>query len=144
MNATTAAPAPASEIARWKRSARPMAVAARVLERAAALVETGWTQDAYAVTMEGEEVNVCSPRACAWCATGAIHAASAGRMNFSAAYALILDVSRRLKATTGVALAAWNDHPDREPEEVALFLRAQALRSHYCAIRLLAGEEPVL
>ena len=52
-------------------------LAARVLDTAAGLVEQGWCRFNMARTADGEDCTPQSPRACQWCARGALTAAFA-------------------------------------------------------------------
>ena len=91
--------------------------------KAAALIEKGWNQNVYS---EDEKGRVCEPRnrlAVSWCLSGALLRA----LNSSE-----LDCSlKEARAYLGlrVAVATWNDHPDRTQRDVVMLLKNAARRA---------------
>lgn len=98
--------------------------AADLLESAAFVIGTGHhAKGHYAKNLRGDLTSRASPEACSWCAIGAICAA-ADELHFGiGAYELAVDA---LDEDVGF-IPAWNDAPERTPEEVeAAMLKAAA------------------
>ena len=100
--------------------------AADILESAAFVIGTGHHAKNYvAVNARKKECETFSDNACAWCALGAIEAASD---------ALVTDYNARHLAKGALylaigsnSIALWNDAPERTPAEVeAAMLKAAA------------------
>lgn len=90
---------------------------ADILERAAARVERGWTQDAFARDTNGLECSVFSEHAIAWCLAGAVDAETSMRA------AVFLEA---IGAAIGMDAVTWNDAPGRTQAEVVTALREAA------------------
>ena len=101
--------------------------ATAILQRAAALIEQGWTQMAVALDADGQAVSTVHDDACKWCASGALVRATVayngaqdeatGRAGFEA--------TERFRWQTGERfIAPWNDRPGRTHAEVIAAFRA--------------------
>lgn len=96
-----------------------MTTTKEVLVKARALVEKGWTKDAYARDSSGDRVPYYDFTACQWCMVGAVDAADDIRLRFSAK-----DILRRV---IGGQISAFNDAPSTTHADVlAAFDRAIA------------------
>ncbi|MGE0289088.1 MAG: hypothetical protein AB7I42_22820 [Bradyrhizobium sp.] len=100
------------------------AAAVATLRDAAALVERGWTQGAWARNAAGNGVFYDAPDAVRWCAIGAIWADDKDRR-----WGALLALGRHV----GIEVSAWNDLPGRTADEVLAALRD-------CADRVERGE----
>lgn len=104
----------------------------QVLDRAADLIEPEgkWTQGgSYALSALGNSIDSIDPEAACFCAMGAVYR-SAGVSTWHKTGALeLVDKARKHLATMlGVAMASWNDAPERtQPEVVAALRKAAAL-----------------
>ena len=109
---------------------------ANMLDRAAILVEQGWTRHRDALDADGVRTRPTSPNACSFCADGALQAA----FLVKAGNAGLLAEARRLVCNTlGIspveiarsALNAWNDGqaPSTGQAAVAQTLREAAQRA---------------
>ncbi len=87
-----------------------------VFERAAELIEAGWTQRAMARSADGPPVAYNSDRACCFCMQGAVYRASPGVIGWQNPY--WAEVVARVKNPV-----TYNDAPERTPAEVADELR---------------------
>ena len=103
--------------------------AARILERAAELVERGWAQRFFAYDSRGHKVEPTSGDAVEWCALGAIDRAAyelgyklgAGGYTEEAEMALY-----RRDELTGMAISEWNDSGAQTADQVAATMRGAA------------------
>ena len=108
--------------------------AARVLDRAAAYVDRGWTQRAKARNADGDSWSPHSPDATCWCALGAVQAALGDlvdeRTRDPRKRHLIFDCALDTLCTeTGSdTVSVWNDDPAQTAQDVAGALRRAALR----------------
>lgn len=95
---------------------------ASALNRAAKLVEKGWTQHTYAVNKQGFSCEPDSRGATKWCALGALARAT---KSFTDGWPMSYRVlSQHLG---GVNLAVWNDdHSPNSGRRVAISMRAAA------------------
>ena len=103
----------------------------QVLERAAELVEQGWTQGVVARTPSGNECDFYSSQACAWCAIGALDR-GCHEIGISAFFVSHL----KLQIATGErgTIADWNDAPGRtQADVVSAFRRAIELAKEEAA-----------
>ena len=80
-----------------------------VLVKARTLVEKGWTQGAFAKDDYGYIVKSTDPKACSWCATGAIQAVLPKNVPFS-------DYTALLTVPNGIVL--FNDNLNTTKEDV--------------------------
>lgn len=111
---------------------------AKVLRRAAEIVEQGWCQGSKARDCLGRQVHPLSPVATQWCEAGAVHVAMAERgFRFGAQAAdgwWWSDLTKHVDAAglswplNNVLGALYNDVPGRTAGEVAAHLRAGAAR----------------
>lgn len=85
----------------------------RVLEKARAKIEQGWCKEFVARDEHGAVVAPRSPRACSWCAEGAI-LASTRRLHWPA-YDYLADA---LGDRHGIDVPEWNDAPRRTQKQV--------------------------
>lgn len=98
----------------------------QVLLDAAAIVRKGWTQGELAVDANGEFVWATHPKACKWCALGAMTLAVANQNKF-VSRKLLKDAVAALSSAVGTRqLSYWNDAPERTAEQVALAMEAAA------------------
>ena len=107
----------------------------RILERAAELVEQGWTQRTTARTASGNQCDSASPFACKWCAVGAIERAGCESRysRTDKAVALVRDAVEP-SAFPFQFLSEWNDERGRtQAEVVAAFRRAIELAKEEAA-----------
>lgn len=77
------------------------------------LEQKGWTQGASAKDGNGNEVSVHSPKACSFCANGALikcYPQDNGQYN-------------RIFTELGTTISYWNDHPSRTKLEVITLLK---------------------
>jgi hypothetical protein len=93
---------------------------AKVLRRAAELVEQGWTSGHSARDEQGQPCFYYDPRAVRWCMDGAVRLAA--KTLGANAYSSL----RALWRTLGGLHAPWNDTPGRTADEVADVLRQAA------------------
>ena len=103
----------------------------RVLERAAELVEQGWTQGFVARTASGNECDSYHSQACVWCAIGALE-----RSLYETGGRSFFDAHHKLQIASGDRgmLSEWNDAPERtQAEVVAAFRRAIELAKEEAA-----------
>jgi hypothetical protein len=86
-----------------------MSVVADKLREARALIELGWTQDAYSRDAEGHD-NMCagSDPVC-WCAVGAMAETGSGGL---------CEMYFRRAIDWPGGIISWNDHPDRTKADV--------------------------
>ena len=93
-----------------------------VYNKAADIVEKGWTQGDYARDESGRGCGIESSDAVSWCISGALSLAQ-GPYNF--------DDYSKLAALLGLyqSLPKYNDHPSRTQEEVVELLRYTARRA---------------
>lgn len=87
------------------------------LVKARYMIESGWTQGAFARDINGNEVLELSPRACSYCLLGAIHV---GVNNISIPPDLYHYIHSLVPEQ--IFVAKWNDTPNRTKEEVITFL----------------------
>ena len=105
---------------------------AAVLQRAADLVDIGWTQHASARDIAGCAVASNSPDACAFCALGAIklagekHSLHIQNAKQQLRRYLIAQGVEKLFNENYFSLVTWNDHDGQTAEQVAAALRAAA------------------
>lgn len=101
-------------------------MAAKVLRRAAEIVEQGFCQGHLAVNTEGRYVDELSPTATAWCALGAMclaaHQVTGSRSNDLGAWSAL---NALVQPTL---IHEWNNAPERTADEVAQALRDAAER----------------
>ena len=102
---------------------------AKVLRRAAEIVDQGWCQDFLALDEHENAVDVQSPRAVRWCALGA--SILAGKQMGSDGWRAFHEASRT--TPTGDRLTIWNNAPGRTADEVATYLRSVADRCENAA-----------
>lgn len=96
-------------------TAYPYHAAANILYAAASLVRSGWVQLMLAAGENKRPVAWDSPKACSWCAVGAIKRAGLDYDAVSTAAAL-----REMKRTVRTRwVADWNNVPVRTKEQVA-------------------------
>lgn len=112
--------------------------ARRLLAQAAARVERGWTQNVWAREPGGRAVDARDPKACAWCAQGAVWAGQPEHDSLSpsmlAGRAATLIASRRM----GTAhlpywdMVLYNEEPGTtQAEVVSLLQEAEQLLADY-------------
>ena len=93
-----------------------------ILERAAVLIERGWTQGHSARNSRGEAVEPTSRTACQWCAVGAIECAGLTFKTNQARLARerLADTIRRAAPGTpnDFVITQWNDAPGRTKQGV--------------------------
>ena len=94
-----------------------------VYNKAADLVEKGWTQYAMARDVHGSKRDFGSKDASSWCLSGALHLGCCDLSSVSSyrkltSYLLLEDY-----------LFVWNDAPDRTQEDVIKLLRDTATRA---------------
>ena len=99
--------------------------------KAADLIEKGWTQNAFARDEEGGSVNPDDNEAASWCLSGALWLVVQENK--------ILNETSRGRVTTNYKLVnnlklerfapEWNDDPGRTQGQVAILLRNAAARS---------------
>lgn len=94
-----------------------MASVADKLDEARALIEKGWTRGAVARDARGREVDVDDPRACRFCALGAVFV-----VGFSSARGTPLS-----KVIGTPWVAAWNDAQKSKRPVIEAFKRAAEL-----------------
>ena len=98
-----------------------------VLLKAAALVERGWCQGAFAVTSNGVHTNPIDPDATCFCPLGAIRRACAPLFpqsyNDRTVHAVGTMLHTFIRASS---IPAWNDAPGRTQAEVVAALKAAA------------------
>lgn len=100
-----------------------MSMDAKVLRRAAELIDQGWCQGALAKTGTGMMLgDPESPLAARWCVTGAFIRARA-ELDAHGTTAFL-----KVMAETAPNPAQWNNAPGRTADEVAAALRAAADR----------------
>lgn len=87
-----------------------------VLASAMELVMLRWCQGSNARDAYGDIVPAASPKACSWCAAGAITAVSPQSLRGPAHRCLSAAIGSD-PHDTGVPIL-WNDHPDRTQAEV--------------------------
>jgi hypothetical protein len=98
---------------------------AHVLDRAAELVERGWTQHVYARDKNGEPVKYLQREAVCFCAQGAIFRAAG--MHSARSQTRGFQAIRLLgQAARWRQVALWNDHPGRRQATVVKTLRKAA------------------
>jgi hypothetical protein len=99
-------------------------LAARILQRTAEHIATGWTQQADARTAEGEPTEPWAPDAASWSLLGALVAALEEDPNDESAKLPAL--ARALDELAGLvdddSLQAWNDRPDQTRENILAML----------------------
>ena len=93
-----------------------------IYNKAANLVEKGWTQDAMARNEQGAEVYSNSRYAISWCLGGALNCASQG-------FSLNRRVELRKYLGLDLDVPSWNDDPNRTKEDVIKLLRDAAKRA---------------
>ena len=99
--------------------------------KAADLIEKGWTQQAYARNKEGYDVDPGKNDATSWCLSGALWLVVCGGGPFtdtSSRFGPILNKlfeNLKLRETA----ASWNDRPGRTQGQVVILLRNAAARS---------------
>jgi hypothetical protein len=92
------------------------------LNRAAALLESSpdaWTQNEYAHDRAGNPVRAKSPKACSWCAMGAIRKVAFNESETQTALA-------KLQAALYQPIAKWNDAQTTDKSVVIAKLREVA------------------
>ena len=88
------------------------------------LIRQGWTQNAAASAASGREVDVNDPRACRWCAGGALQAVGADIPAFAA-----------IKRWSGNPfISGWNDSPRRTQAEVLAVFDEAIAEQHDIAV----------
>ena len=95
-----------------------------VYNKAADLVEKGWTQNAQAKTGGEAKCNFDDSCAVRWCLTGALMLAYYTLSSFGYSLTELRDY-----LGLGRSPSLWNDHPDRTQEEVVKLLRETAKRA---------------
>ena len=103
-----------------------------VYNKAADMVESGWTQNAYARDSQEKPTYPCRNNAESWCLSGALIAAVynlRGGVYYSSD-----DAEKAFKLSEDLGLpcgdtAEWNDNPDRTKEQVVDLLRDAATQS---------------
>ena len=100
------------------------AMDAKVLRRAAEIVEQGWCQGALARDERGVGVGLNSPRAAAWCAVGAFKLA----MHELGCARIPCRSWDSAEAACGGSAVRFNNAPERTADEVAAALREAAAR----------------
>jgi hypothetical protein len=91
------------------------------LDKVAAKIEQGWTQEAFARDAKGNTVDSNSPKAVCWCLRGAMQEEEAG----DAYYWVNRSLINALETKTGrVNLTAFNDMPGRTKEDVLQLIQA--------------------
>jgi hypothetical protein len=103
---------------------------AKVLYRAAELVDQGWCQTVTARDAAGRICRPTSARATRWCLMGAVRQA-AEEADVSRARAQVIIAVAPLFTELGLHPAAWNDAPERTADEVAAVLRRAAAWAEY-------------
>ena len=105
-----------------------------ILEYAAELVESGWSQEYPAVDKDGSPTAVNADDARAWCVVGALRKAATHRkesyadtFNWGDYNAAIVMLAETVGAFRSIP--QWNDDPNRTQEEVAAKLRETAERA---------------
>lgn len=95
-----------------------------VLKAARQKIMAGWCQGDFARDVHGNTVPSTSPRACCWCAEGALYVVA----SYPGACDARITARKLLEKLTGAGmLNMWNDSPLRTREEVInLFDRAIA------------------
>ena len=90
---------------------------------AAALIEKGWNQNVYSKDKKGKSCEPWDKSAVSWCLSGALfRALDLGELGCSL---------KEARACLGleVAVATWNDHPDRTQKDVVRLLKNAARRA---------------
>jgi len=102
--------------------------AARILERAADLVEEGWARRCFACDTWGASVEPTSGLAVAWCPLGAIDRASLelGFPDEECANAAETILTAEILRLGHHSLPTWNDEPGRTADEVTDLMREAA------------------
>lgn len=96
---------------------------AAVLNKAASLVEQGWTQGDWAVDSAGHPVDVHNREACAWCLNAAVVRARDTARHIPEWG----PIQRAVTQAIGSSMwARWNDAPGRTQAEVVAALRQAA------------------
>lgn len=100
---------------------RPGLTTVEVLRKARELVAKGWTQGWFAKSAANRRVTWTSPKACKFCAVGAIYAAANG--------APVTDAIRALSAAAGcgfLGIPHWNDNLATKRDVLSAYRRAIA------------------
>ena len=93
-----------------------------VYNKAASLIEKGWTRGVYARNEKGFECNTYGESAVRWCVLGSLNFAShIYHVNLPGKLTAYLEVEE--------SLASWNDDPFRTQEEVVKLLKDAAVRA---------------
>lgn len=92
----------------------------QILARALEIVESGWTQGAFARDCAGKLVFIYSPLACAWCAGGAAQLATS---NLGASDEDSYEARAATRRVMGFGIAVFNDSHTKA-EVVAAFKAA--------------------
>ena len=91
--------------------------------KAAALIEKGWNQNVYSKDEKGNNCNPEAKAAVSWCLSGALlRVFYLSDINYGLPEA-------RAYLGLGVAVATWNDHPDRTQKDVVRLLKNAARRA---------------
>ena len=94
-----------------------------VYNKAADVVEKGWTQGTFARDKWGDECYFRDPLAVSWCLSGALSLA------FNSPFGLNSYKTVRNYLRIGTSLSIWNDDPYRTQKDVVKFLREEAKRA---------------
>ena len=89
--------------------------AKQILQEGRTLIEKGWTQEKFARDADGDAVLAKSPRACAWCAEGALYAVEKNFLAVGEAISLLDDLAKDQEYDSA---CDFNDHPDTTREDV--------------------------
>ena len=98
----------------------------QVLEKAKALVASGWTQGYIAEDPSGHSCCPMSDVACRWCLLGACERAmfDHGHHQKDSWLEMLAVVKRAISASGEISPIAWNDAPERTQQDVLAFLDA--------------------
>ena len=96
---------------------------AELYNKAADMIESGWTQHALARTVEGNRCNPESPQAVCWCLVGAIDVVSIGKLGAGHQNHFL-----NYLGLDGL-ISSWNDQLNRSQEDVVKLLRDTAKRA---------------
>jgi hypothetical protein len=99
------------------------------LTGAAALVRRGWTQGAWARTLNGESIGLFDACACLFCARGALTCVATTCVATIDLLQTIYNSPSWPRVDSGrlpIGIVTWNDTPGRTAEEVATMLEKVA------------------
>lgn len=83
-------------------------------------LEKGWTQDYFAVNIDGKLVDECSDDAVCWCLSGAIEASY---RHFNYKSETIYSITEEIEKITGTDVVKWNDVKGRTQEEAVQLMK---------------------